>query len=348
MKNLIFGILFFIGPLSPQSAAAINVQSSSKTATTGNVPHDTVPRPNLPKDPYLAAIENIKSPYPALQLQAVEYLQRLRNPASIPMLIAALSNSKANVRAAIVHALGIMRAPQASSAISRLLVKDKSAQVRQSAAVALAYFADPASVPDLISALSDPSGSVRYAAMRTLGALRAPAAVPALIAILKSKNPQIQEAAVSSLGQIASSDAAPALISLDQDPNVSIRKAVATALGSIGGNSVQPALTQMLKDSDFSVRLQAASSLARLGNNAGIKTAFDGLKSKDQTERQRSIQILGLIGDKKALAALIKIQKTEKNPMSQGILQFAEAQIKARIGENPKSQKSTAAPARSK
>jgi len=328
---LIFGLVL------PQSAAA-KIQSSPDAAAT--IPNATAPRSNLPKNAYLAALENIKSPSPATRRQAIEFFAQTKNAASIPALIEALSDPDASVRSADVHALGLLRAKSASSKISQMLVKDKSPEVRQHAAVALVYLADPASVPALISAISDPVEGVRYSAMRILGALRAPAAAPALIKSLKNLNPNIRQIAALALGEIGSPTALPALENLTLDPHSAVRQAAISALGSIGGARVVPLLTKALKDPVFSVRLQAALSLARLGNPKGAKIALDGLKQNNVFLRHQSVVILGLIGGKSALLALKTFTKKEEDPTTKSAAQFAKSQIMARLGIDPASLKS--------
>lgn len=310
-------------------------QSPQGNAAAPSAPIATVPRPKLPQDPYLAALENITSPYPQVRRQAVEFLAQSRNPAGIPTLIKALSDSDPSVRSASVHALGLLRVKSAAAKISQLLAKDPSAQVRQNAAVSLAYFADPASVPALISAISDPSESVRFSAMRTLGALRAQAAAPALIKALKSPSGNIRQTAAAALGQIQASSAVPALASLTLDSDPTVRQAAVSALGSIGGAEAIKSLLRALKDKDFSVAIEAARSLARLGNSKGAFVALKGLKDKNVFTRQKSIVILGLIGGHKDLLTLQKLFKQEKDLATQSVISFAEQQIKARLGMKP-------------
>ncbi len=324
--------MIFVLPVAAFAAAsAANPHNSSAVSYQGA----TVPHPKVPQDPYLAALENIKSPIPSVRLGAVQFLAQNHNPASIAPLTGALSDKNPVVCAAAIHALGLLRIKAVAPKIAQLLATSQSSQVRQNAAVSLAYLADPAAIPTLISAISDSHQSVRYAAIKTLGSLHALAAAPALINTLKSSNANIRQTAAAALGQIGSQKASAALAALTEDPDLQVRQAAVIALGSTGGKLAISPLLKALKDKDFSVSLNAARSLSKLGNFEGKGVALKGLSQKDPFLRQEAVTILGMAGGKKALRALKKLSKKEKDPATISLIGFAEAQIKGRLGIRP-------------
>jgi hypothetical protein len=331
MKNFIF--VFAILTLSMRGFSAQNNPKLNNGAAPA--PTATVPHPLVPQDPYLTALENIKSPIPSVRLSAIQTLAQNHNPASIAPLTQALSDKDPAVCAAAIHALGLLRVKADAPQIAQLLATSQSSQVRQNAAVALAYLADPAAIPTLISAISDSHQSVRFAAIKTLGSLHANAAVPALIHTLKSPNANIRQTAAAALGQIQSQEASAALAALTNDPDTNVREAAVIALGSTGGKLAIAPLIKALKDKNFSVSLNAARSLSKLGNFEGKNIALKGLKQKDPFLRQEAVTILGMAGGKKALKALQKLSKQEKNPATISLIGFAEAQIKGRLGIKP-------------
>ncbi len=332
MKNLIL-ILTFSALSAPGFAAQNNPKLNNGGAST--TPTATVPHPLVPQDPYLTALENIKSPIPSVRLSAIQTLAQNRNPASVAPLTQALSDKDPAVCSAAIHALGLLRVKTVASQIAQLLATSQSSQVRQNAAVALAYLADPAAIPTLISAISDSHQSVRFAAIKTLGSLHATAAVPALIHTLKSPNANIRQTAAAALGQIQSQEASAALAALTKDPDINVREAAVIALGSTGGKLAITPLLKALKDKNFSVSLNAARSLSKLGNFEGKNVALKGLAQKDPFLRQEAVTILGMAGGKKALKALQKLSKREKDPATISLIGFAEAQIKGRLGIKP-------------
>ncbi len=318
-------------PVAAFSAASSGTNNSNTAPYQGA----TAPHPKLPQDPYLTALDDIKSPIPSVRLAAVQVLAQNRNPASIAPLTQALSDKNPAVCAAAIHALGLLRVKAVAPKIAQLLATSQASQVRQNAAVALAYLADPAAIPTLISAISDSHRSVRYAAIKTLGSLHAQAALPALINTLKSSNANIRETAAAALGQIQSPKASSALAALTTDPNIQVREAAVIALGSTGGKTAISPLLKALKDSNFSVSLDAARSLSKLGNFKGKSVALKGLSQKNSFLRQEAVTVLGMTGGKKALLALEKLSKKEKDPATISLIGFAEAQIKGRLGIRP-------------
>ncbi len=328
-----FAVLSLSLVLSTLAFSAVSSQANNSTSSPAQ--GATVPHPKIPQDPYLTALDDIKSPIPSVRLAAVQVLSQNRNPASIAPLTKALSDKSPAVCAAAIHALGLLRVKAVAPKIAQLLATSPSSQVRQNAAVALAYLADPAAIPTLISAISDSHQSVRYAAIKTLGSLHAQAAVPALINTLKSSNANIRETAAAALGQIQSPQASSALAGLTTNPNIQVREAAVIALGSTGGKAAISPLLKALKDANFSVSLDAARSLSKLGNFKGKSVALKGLSQKDPFLRQEAVTILGMTGGKKSLRAIEKLSKKEKDPATISLIGFAEAQIKGRLGIKP-------------
>ena len=122
-----------------------------------------------PADPLSDNIAKLKNADPSIRRQAAEALGMLRNSSAVEPLRSALKDNNAFVRSAAVESLGLMRAGAASKDIADILHKDQQESVRQSAAVALNYIGDPATIPDLIAALKDTSDGTRFAAANALG-----------------------------------------------------------------------------------------------------------------------------------------------------------------------------------
>jgi HEAT repeat protein len=176
---------------------------------------------------------------------------------------------------------------------------------------------------------------VRYAAARTLGALRSAKVLPALAEAAKDKDAGMRRAAATTLGQIGDKAALPTLKTLLADAEPLVRGEAIRSLTLLADPSVVPVLTESLKDSLASVRLQAALALARLGSSAGAPVAYAALKDKeaDAIARQQAANTISLVGDEKSgLKALNEAFAAEKDPNAKGVIDFARAQLKARLG----------------
>lgn len=286
-----------------------------------------------PVDPYKDAMARVKSDDPMQRRKAAEDLANLRRPEAAPELMPLLSDANAFVRAAGADAVGILRFRPAIPKLSELLLKDKEAGVRQSAATALAYLGDPSAAGALGQALSDKEPSVRYAAARTLGVMRAPQAIPALTKALADPDPSMRRTAAAALGSMNDRSVEPALEKLVGDADPLVRADAVRALGVLGDPAAVGGLTKALNDPSIPLRLQAAQALARLGSTAGAEAAYAALGDKDSQLRQQAAAVIGMVGDeKKGLATLNKAFAGEKDLNTQRVLDFARTQLKARLG----------------
>ncbi|MEK7743555.1 MAG: HEAT repeat domain-containing protein, partial [Elusimicrobiota bacterium] len=100
--------------------------------------------PPAPQDPFTSAVSGLKAQDPMVRRRSADELGRWGTPASIAPLTQTLADENPFVRSAAVDALGILRAREAVSKIAELLAKDPAPQVRQQAAIALAYVGDSA------------------------------------------------------------------------------------------------------------------------------------------------------------------------------------------------------------
>lgn len=116
---------------------------------------------------------------------------------------------------------------------SILKLKDKRADVRWRAAVALGRIGNHEAVEPLIKALEDEHGPVRYAAIESLGKIKE--AVGPLIGKLKDKNPKVRSKATIALGEIGDPKAKDELkkVSSNEDEESYVRSTAEEALKKI-------------------------------------------------------------------------------------------------------------------
>ncbi|MEK7300743.1 MAG: HEAT repeat domain-containing protein, partial [Nitrospirota bacterium] len=160
---------------------------------------------------------------------------------------------------------------------------------------------------------------VREHAAKTCGEIRDKSAVDALIAVCRDRDGAVKSAVAEALGKIRDAKAVPALIKLFRDSSKIVRETAGTALICIGQPSVNP-LVEALKDKDFVVRCHAARALGGMTTDyqigrtwvrdANVVDALIAtLKDPDRAVREDATIALGMIGDSRAIDALLEAMK---------------------------------------
>lgn len=169
--------------------------------------------------------------------------------------------------------------PQGTVQILTILLNDRDASVRRTAADALGKIGDLSVEPFLVRTLHDPDSAVREAAARSFGRL-------------------------SSFGM----DGGRALVSLLRDPDLSVRRAAAQALGGADENpTLASSLANLLASSDATVRQAAAHALLLVGaRDASVSEALSkGTTDADPVVRQWAVAALAESGDSHAIPVLM-------------------------------------------
>jgi cyclophilin family peptidyl-prolyl cis-trans isomerase/HEAT repeat protein len=205
------------------------------------------------------------NPDATVRTRAVYSLARLRAAAAQPVLLRALSDQSAGVRAAAVR--GLSAALAESSRLGRdavsarivPLVNDPDLHVRIAALRALASFhGDSTLAPAPVSALADANPGVVVQAETTLGALGGSAAVEALRRQLGSPTFAVRRQAIIALGEADSAAGTAAAMTVIGDPDWRWRSVAAEALGAARDRA---RLESLLADPDGRV---VACALQRL------------------------------------------------------------------------------------
>jgi HEAT repeat protein len=139
----------------------------------------------------------------------------------------------------------------------------------------------------------------------------------------------------------------PVLKALLDDADPLVRSEAVRALAQIGDAAAIPALSEKLKDPQAAVRLHAAQGLARLGSKAGAEAAYAALKDADAGIRQQAANTIAAVGDERSgLKALNEAFAAEKDANAKAVIDFARAQLKARLGLKEAAKPAQAAPAK--
>jgi HEAT repeat protein len=163
-------------------------------------------------DDFHALASQLRSPVAANRLRAAERLGHQGDPRAVTPLLLALKEADAEMRTAVMQALGRM-GPTATEALCLLLQERKRPDgVRAEAASALGILGTADAIPSLVQALHDPSPAVRARACWALGRIASPEVYPLLIMRLTDSDGPVRQQATQALGQIGDVRAIPSLI----------------------------------------------------------------------------------------------------------------------------------------
>jgi hypothetical protein len=157
------------------------------------------------------------------------------DPATVPLLRAALADPDWCVRRLAAPILGRVRDASAMQAMLAAL-DAADAGTREMAALALGFANDARSTTPLIARLRDDSPRVRATAAWALGEIESKAAVRPLIEALRDGDALVRESAARALGEVEdTAGIVPLTDVLKSDRTPAVRRAAARALGEIAG-----------------------------------------------------------------------------------------------------------------
>lgn len=213
-------------------------------------------------------------------------------------------------------------------------LKDKSPDVRCTAARALLRYDDAKAVEPLIAILRDQVPLARAAAAETLGRLRDSKAMPALVALLRDSDPIVRGIAVRSLNRLGWHPASESdrvlqilamgnlqeLVSMGPDgighllealrngtPNK--QYAAVKALGQVNDNRILPALQEALKKNVPAVRAAALSVLEHIADPETYPDIEPLLRDDTPVVRGAAVDAATMCGGRNAVASILKCLK---------------------------------------
>jgi HEAT repeat protein len=221
------------------------------------------------------------------------------------------------VRAHAVGGVAKIGGPKTAPSLVTLF-NDPIMEVRNAAVDAMARLG-AAVVEPLLKFLKDERWRVREYTAKTCGDIKDARAVEALMFACRDRDGAVKSAAAEALGKIGDARAVPALVKLFKDSSKTVRETAGTALVAIGEASVDT-LIQHLTDPDFVVRCHAARALGGMttdyqSGRSWVKhpkvvgALIAALKDADRAVREDATIALGMIGDPRAIDALIEAMK---------------------------------------
>jgi len=240
---------------------------------------------------------------------AIAVLRLLGTPSATGALLELLDHPAEAVRGQAAHALGVLRAHEATPRLIALL--DITRQNTDDAAWALGQLAAEDGIAPLIAAFDgDTDDEAIFGRDQIIEALaRMPEAsvVPQLVKALTHPGWWVYTGAVEALGTLGTPAAIGALIDALQHTEPQVREYAARILGIVGDPSVVPALAGALDDPWPGTRVSALESLAQLGTlSAPVRDALaDRLLSGAADERVFAAEALGATRHPDALRPLL-------------------------------------------
>jgi HEAT repeat protein len=265
-------------------------------------------------DDLLEALEDVDD---ATREEAAKALAQLGDPSTLEALLQACVDEYWSVRAQAGWGVAKIGGPKAVEALIELF-NDTIMEVRNDAVAAMALLG-PQTVDRLIQALKDERWRVREHAAKACGEIKDPKALDALVAVCRDRDGAVKSAAAEALGKLRDPRAISPLIKLFRDTSKTVRETAGTALVAIGEPSVGP-LYEALSDKDFVVRCHAVRALGGMTTDYQIGRSWvrdpkvvgklvEMLKDPDRAVREDATIALGMIGDPRAIDALIEAMK---------------------------------------
>lgn len=214
----------------------------------------------------------------------IKTLGKIKDPASLYLVMQALYDSFSVVRNAAIDAIVAMGDEKTVDKLIEILSVNR------------------ASIDNLLDeAQNHPFEHVRIRAIRALGELRDSRAVEVLKKILKEEeNHIIVEEVENALAKIGL--------------GAWRRRAAITALGRLGNPKALEPLIERLKDYNRDVRIDAVKALGSLKDKRAVEPILECLSHEDYVLRKESAVVLGIIGagNPKVTDALIERLRDEK------------------------------------
>jgi HEAT repeat protein len=234
--------------------------------------------------------------------------------AAIPQLIARLTHSRPEARAAAAETLGALRDGRATSPLTALL-DDADESVHQTAVRALGAIGDPAAFDALHTLITDEA--IRAApmdVMRAMANCNPRQGRTSLIQLAKHDDREIREAAVSVMVERRDVETIDALLAAIDDSYIHVQCTAAQALEWIvpvrGPETAVTAFAK--KDAYHDVRVIALHALAVANEPRTAELAIEGLSDPSDEVKEAALWYLQHHPDVRALSPLLETLRTAK------------------------------------
>ena len=202
------------------------------------------------------------------------------------------TDADADVRISAAWALARARDPRASDALRVAARKDARSEVREMAVWALVYSTNGITSVLTDALRQDESSSVRETAAWGLGYRGATEAAPALVAAIRDESADVRQTAIWALGNLKTREPATAIADALDDGDEEVRLVAAWALGQMQSRATLPALrTAFATERDVEVRRALFRAIALMGDESEEFVTL-AMKSSDPDLRSRAVRML--------------------------------------------------------
>ena len=205
-----------------------------------------------------------------LRLTAVGILDRLGNPASVPVLLTAAADSDADLPQAALAALARL----SGNEVDAILMERLPASIGKARQVLILLAGQrhlEGALPLIVPSGEDPDAGVRAAAVQAIGILGDDKQVAGLAKLLQSTQSTKERAdiemALLAISGRTGARAVPSLLPLAQDSDSAVRIIALRVLASAGGPDALTAVKSAVDDKDGSVQDEAVRTLSTWPNN---------------------------------------------------------------------------------
>ena len=161
------------------------------------------------------------------------------------------------------------------------------------------------SLPSLIEALRIDDHDIQFNVIKVLGALGDQRATPHLIGLIEHAPESLQYEIIEALVHLKDPEAVDTLITTLGNKEPTIRDLAAEGLTVMGEFSL-PSLFLALHSPQWLIRSYAARILGKIRNHQAVAPLVEILPHSDSTFRKEVIGALGMLGDPKAVPALLQ------------------------------------------
>ncbi len=170
-------------------------------------------------------------------------------------------------RAQAANAVGEFLNPAGVDAVSKAVLADADAPVREASVKALERLNNEGTNQALGKALADNEEKVRLAALHAVISVNVFSSPELVMERFGDSSALVRRKAAEAVGAMRLSDSVVGLVALSseaKEPNADVRAAAVWALGQIGDSAAKPAVQAALSDSSTTVKNAAAIALRRL------------------------------------------------------------------------------------
>jgi len=227
-----------------------------------------------------------RQPDPALRAAALKGLGRLGNRDAMPLLRLALAKGQVFDQVTAAESLLLLGDNTGVELLRATLNGHAESDARATAAVALGYAHDSASLPMLREALGDENIDVRIGAAAALTHYNDAGGIAFLKGAIRDDDPITRRHAAQLFDDVAFDAGHPILEQALSSPDVEVELAAVRTLGTVGGSADVDLLGAVLRRSkDPITRADIAWSLGRIGSSRSIVLLLATVQDGDPAVR---------------------------------------------------------------